>query len=453
MKDTTNVNNKNIVVASCNVCSVGNKSAVLQEFINDKSVDVLAITETHREAQNDIYIRRITPPGFKSVDVPRQRNSDAASNESSVSRGGGVALVYKENMHAKVLCLDFRPTTFELLAVNLSISRNNVLFLVIYRPGSETLRKLFFSELTTVFEKLATYNCQIVVTGDFNIHLDVVSDPNTILLNELLQSFGLSQLVHESTHSKGHTLDVVITRSDLSVPIVTVDPCRLSDHHPLLFQLNLERPQVRLIDVDTRAWRGFNSEQFRNDLLASNLCLPPESYENCGVDDLQKMYDTTLSELMEKHAPKRKVKKRYQPSTPWFDSDCSSAKRKTRLYERCYKKSRSEADRLIWINQIRSMHKLYSEKQNSYWANKVRDSHSNSGKLWKTLSSILCRDKKASSGQSKVTADDFSRAFAAKVEKVRASTDSAPFRLSLMHHHCIGLTLLKRCHAKMPSDW
>ena len=142
---------------------------------------------------------------------------------------------------------------------------------------------------------------------------------------------------------------------------------------------------------------------------------------------MQKIYDTTLSELMEKHAPKRKVKKRYQPSTPWFDSDCSSAKRKTRLYERCYKKSRSEADRLIWINQIRSMHKLYSEKQNSYWAHKVRDSHSNSGKLWKTLSSILCRDKKASSGQSKVTADDFSRAFAAKVENVRASTDSAPF--------------------------
>ena len=27
------------------------------------------------------------------------------------------------------------------------------------------------------------------------------------------------------------------------------------------------------------------------------------------------------------------------------------------------------------------------------------------------------------------------------------------FRFSPMHHHCISLTLLQRCHAKMPSDW
>jgi hypothetical protein len=328
-------------------------------------------------------------------------------------------------MQARVLSLGFQPTTFEVLAVNLSVSRINVLFLVIYRPGSEAVKKTFFSDLTTVLEKVSTYNCQIVVTGDLNIHLDIPTDPNTILLNDLLQSFGLCQLVHEATHSGGHTLDVVITRSDLQLPEVTVDPCRLSDHHPMTFQLNLERPPIRLIDIDTRAWRGFKSDEFRSDLLASKLCMQAESYEQSTVDELQEIYDTELVALLEKHAPKRTARKRYQPLTPWFDSDCSAAKRKTRLFERRYRRTRTGADRQLWTNQIRIMHRLYIEKQNSYWSNKVSDSHRCPKKLWKTLSSILCREKKISSQQSTISADDFSRAFASKVQNVRTSTQSA----------------------------
>ena len=71
------------------------------------------------------------------------------------------------------------------------------------------------------------------------------------------------------------------------------------------------------------------------------------------------------------------------------------------------------------------MHKLYTEKQNAYWSNKVSDSHGSPKKLWRTLSSILCRDKKVNSQHTGITADDFSRAFAEKVQKVRASTVSA----------------------------
>jgi len=45
-------------------------------------------------------------------------------------------------------------------------------------------------------------------------------------------------------------------------------------------------------------------------------------------------YDDTLSTLPDKHAPRRAVRRRHQPTTPWFDSDCAAAKRRARTFER-----------------------------------------------------------------------------------------------------------------------
>ena len=42
-------------------------------------------------------------------------------------------------------------------------------------------------------------------------------------------------------------------------------------------------------------------------------------YEDASVDDLQEMYDTTLRTLLDKHAPCRTVRRRHQPTTPWFE--------------------------------------------------------------------------------------------------------------------------------------
>ena len=113
------------------------------------------------------------------------------------------------------------------------------------------------------------------MTGDLNIHLDVVNDRDTRRLAELLDTFGLSQLVSVPTYRGGHTLDAVITMADLALPVVDVRPSdEYSDHSLVLFQLPLPRPllRYRYVDVNTRAWKGFDTDRFRLDLLNSRLC-------------------------------------------------------------------------------------------------------------------------------------------------------------------------------------
>ena len=125
---------------------------------------------------------------------------------------------------------------------------------------------------------------------------------------------------------------------------------------------------------------------FRTDLLRSQLCSSVDALSDLSVDELQEMYDTTLSSLLNKHVPKRR---RYQPLVPWFDSECSAARRRTRAFERRYRKSKLSADRLIWTVDVRRLHALYEKKRNLYWMAKVKDSQGNPKKLWKTLSSVL----------------------------------------------------------------
>lgn len=48
----------------------------------------------------------------------------------------------------------------------------SLIITAIYRPGLQGVRDLFFTELSVLFKMLSTLNCGILVTGDFNIHLE-----------------------------------------------------------------------------------------------------------------------------------------------------------------------------------------------------------------------------------------------------------------------------------------
>ena len=90
--------------------------------------------------------------------------------------------------------------------------------IVVYRPPPSATNKLttslFLSEFTTLLENLSITSGELLILGDFNLHVDKPSDPDASQLFSLLYAFGLTQHVRESTHTHGHTLDLGITRSN-----------------------------------------------------------------------------------------------------------------------------------------------------------------------------------------------------------------------------------------------
>ena len=53
----------------------------------------------------------------------------------------------------------------------------------------------------------------LVLTGDFNIHVNIGSDSDAVRFLDLLSSMGLQQHISFSTHISGNTLDLLISRT------------------------------------------------------------------------------------------------------------------------------------------------------------------------------------------------------------------------------------------------
>ena len=87
---------------------------------------------------------------------------------------------------------------------------------IIYRPPySEEHRvstSVFLTEFTEYLETLLLCKEQLLITGDFNIHVDDPHDSDGQKFLELLEGLGLEQHVDQPTHRDGHTLHLTITR-------------------------------------------------------------------------------------------------------------------------------------------------------------------------------------------------------------------------------------------------
>ena len=95
--------------------------------------------------------------------------------------------------------------------------------------------QLYFSLSFLNISRLLLCKEQLLITGDFNVH---VGDPQDLCARKFLELFdgvGLKQHVDQPTHREGHTLDLTITRVSESLIVSTpVVDHFISDHAAVL---------------------------------------------------------------------------------------------------------------------------------------------------------------------------------------------------------------------------
>ena len=57
----------------------------------------------------------------------------------------------------------------------------------------------------------------LLLFGDFNLHLELLTDSNTSNFYNLLKQFSLEQLIKSATHIKGGILDLIIKSNALKI--------------------------------------------------------------------------------------------------------------------------------------------------------------------------------------------------------------------------------------------
>ena len=97
-------------------------------------------------------------------------------------------------------------------------------------------------EFRSLLEQYVTDSSSLLITGDFNLHVDNNLDKSSQDFLALIGSFNLKQHVCSPTHRAGHILDLLITRDDDQlVTSVSIHDAAFSDHFIVNCALSMKK--------------------------------------------------------------------------------------------------------------------------------------------------------------------------------------------------------------------
>ena len=365
-----------------NARSLKNKGPEFVDYICDSEVDIAVITETWLKSGDSAAKIAATPTGYRLLDHPRPNRT-----------GGGTGILLRDSLvikQARVGILD----SFEYSEWTIISGSFRLRLVVIYRPPYSVTHpatvNLFITEFAEFLESVVMTTESILITGDFNIHANMQLDKDSSRFLDLLSSMGLQQHIDFPTHISGNTLDLLITRTLGSNIINKIQPdIYFSDHCSVLFTINISKPQLSRQKISFKKIKAIDTKTFMADLSASRLCNDPPS----DPDKLVDCYNTTLADLLERHAPLKTKTVTVRPQVPWYSEEIREAKRERRRSERKWRSTRSAADFEMFKRKKNPVTYLLKEAKSIFLTEFIDQNADSQGKLFRAVKSLLVEKK------------------------------------------------------------
>ena len=177
-------------------------------------------------------------------------------------------------------------------------TKTSLKIIVIYHPRASALHP-FLAEISTYLSDITVAREDIIIVGDFNLHLELPNETGVKEFTRLLAENNLVQHVTKHTHRAGHTLDLVITRSDSSLVFATdVFNSSISYHYSVIFNLAAAKPPHVKQREQVQDFRRMDQECFEADLSmalreinlkldTNSLLLAPKQSRTPSINMLQ----------------------------------------------------------------------------------------------------------------------------------------------------------------------
>ena len=398
---------RSLTVHCWNANSIRNKSTTLVEHIIDYDVDIMFLVETKVKAEETVVLGECTPPGYKFLSFPRCERL-----------GGGIGIVYKEPLDLTASST-FSTINFEHCIATL---KNSIQFAVIYRPPPSTENGLktseFLEDFEVFLEELSIIPDNVVLLGDYNIHVDEPDKSETRKFNDILASNGFCQLISGPTHKKGHTLDLLLTNeNDHIIQRHEVLPQYYSDHRFITCSLNHMKPPPAKVVISSRQFGKMKPEHF-TDLLSKRLSDFP--FDSEDPDVLTDAYESITLSVLNEVCPITTRERTIRSRLPWYNEDIHLERRIKRRLERKWRKSQSDEDHEVFVAQKNKIIKLITDSKIEYFSNKF--SESNTKDMYATINDLLNKTQKVLPTldcSHQALANEFLSFFIEKVDKIR----------------------------------
>lgn len=351
-----------------NIRSLTNKGQLIQDIISDCKLDFLCLTETWQQPNDSASLNDATPPGFVYLGKPRD-----------FGRGGGLAIIYREKWRVAPVTVQVY-NSFEVTVCQLS-GPTPTIIAALYRPPKHN--KDFISELADFLTHLSTVSPNIILVGDFNIHVDDDNNPLTKDFISCLDSLGLQQYIDFPTHVKGHILDLICCSGVRPVDC-KADFFPLSDHMFLSFGVNI--PLSKSNPPRNITYRKIKDINLDN--LSCCINSLPSIDPSSTPDKLLSHYNISLRKLLNDFAPLKTRSVSFTRTAPWFTSILRQLKAKGRQLERLYRKTGLTVHKEMYLNHILHYKDSIATAKSIYYSNLISSNEGNSKALFSLFAKI-----------------------------------------------------------------
>ena len=293
----------------------------------------------------------------------------------------------------------------------------------IYRPPysekNKTSNSLFLREFNDLVSVLKQRKKSFFITGDFNIHLDNLSDTHTKHFNSICSLRDLNQLVTQPTQRCGHILEPFLIQSEFDkVSRVSVLDKAISDHYLILVDFSVEKPERVKQLITSRNLRSLDITSFGENIEKTLL-----SYSSVTADSL----NNSLMSQLDQHAPLRTRTVTVRSHSPWFTDDIKDAKRAQRRAERKWRKTGLQIHKDIFKIKRDATVSLIKECKKMYFMSKFENVKS-CKEMFQITDDLLGKLKTSPlpEGNDIENCQKFATFVDDKIDKIRSFLDSQP---------------------------
>ena len=299
----------------------------LHHYVETHSPDIVILNETW--LKESILDSEIFPQDmyriFRHDRCTETHPIDLSNPKKFRKNGGGVLIAVSNQLSIQSNVIPLKHEA-EMLAIEIILkNKTKIIIATCYRVGTLGTRNA--DEILKALRMLSRKKSvkKFIMVGDFNLpQINWVSGTGTstldnIFLNGFAES-GMVQCIQESTHKKGSTLDILLSRSSEHIKnlnIVSDKSYLNSDHYLITFDIMIKCKRRTL---EKRSVYNYSRADWPNMLLKLSDVNWEMVLDKLEPDIAWETFKKLLFSIIDKHVPKIKVKKEFR--SPWFDSEC-----------------------------------------------------------------------------------------------------------------------------------
>ena len=407
------------------------KIPLIMTYLNDNNIDMFFAQETWVRKCDGSIIKEIEEYNYKFISYRKSRKVDL---------GGGVGVVYKNNLKVTVLKRNYNFKSFEHICCKVLTVQGPILFLNLYRPEYTTKYRFavnnFLEEFVLLLQELSCNSLPCIVLGDFNLHFELlqkdismlpehlkVKKKNVIDFCSIIHDYGFSQLVNEPTHEQNGTLDFIIVQNPLLINNFNIgvkDEVCNTDHYPVHITLN-HKPCIenKKITIKRRYTSSIDSSIFVEELEKTDV--QNKIANSTDPNEVFEFLISSVSTVLDKICPIETKTVKHRPNQKWFTAELQDLKRTRRRVERKYLKCPSVQNHLEHLEMQRVFRSASRSARGYSYAEVIQKNRNDLKKLYRTVNDLLgdgvvrtlpsCKDNNS-------LAEDMGNFFSNKIKKI-----------------------------------